>query len=77
VAAPARRALGHAGAAAVQSQARRDARPAHEARRAEAALLRAQGLTLAEIGARLGVSRQAVHEMLSRAAGAEELDGAR
>jgi general stress protein YciG len=45
-----------------------------EARRAEAARLRAEGLTLAEIGRRLGVKRQAVHEILRRVAGA---DGAR
>jgi transcriptional regulator with XRE-family HTH domain len=35
-------------------------------RRAQAAKLRSQGLTEAEIGARLGITRQAVHVLLTR-----------
>ena len=47
-------------------------RPVDEGRRAAAVRLRAAGLTLAEIGERLGVTRQAVQQRLARAAGAEE-----
>lgn len=43
---------------------RRDARTA--ARRTTALELRAQGLTLEAIGARLGITRQSVHELLRR-----------
>ena len=50
-------------------------RPADEARRAEAVRLRVKGLTLAEIGRRMGVSRQAVQLMLSRAIGAAGTGG--
>ena len=42
-----------------------------EDRHAEAVRLRAAGLTLAQIGERLGVTRQAVQQRLARAAGAE------
>ena len=42
-------------------------RPADEGRRAEVMRLRGKGLTLAEIGRRLGVTRQAVAIMLARA----------
>jgi len=45
-------------------------RPVGEDRHAEAVRLRAAGLTLAEIGERLGVTRQAVQQRLARAAGA-------
>jgi len=44
----------------------RSSRP-NDARRAEVARLQAEGLTLAEIGERLGVTRQAVQSMLDRA----------
>ena len=40
---------------------------ADEARRAEMARLRDQGLTLTQIGGRLGVSRQCVQELLAKA----------
>jgi DNA-directed RNA polymerase specialized sigma24 family protein len=43
---------------------RRAGRPPKPARRQAAARLRADGLTLAEIGRRLGISRQAAHQML-------------
>ena len=46
-------------------------RPADDSRRSEVVRLRAEGLTLAEIGRRLGVSRQAVQLMLSRVAGTQ------
>jgi DNA-binding NarL/FixJ family response regulator len=42
----------------------RRGRPADTARRALVAQLREQGLTLAEIGRRLGISRQAVFQLL-------------
>ncbi len=41
-------------------------RRTNHARLAEMARLRDQGLTLAEIGQRLGVTRQAVHDALLR-----------
>jgi DNA invertase Pin-like site-specific DNA recombinase len=50
----------------------RRGRPTDDAKRAAVVRLRAEGLTLAEIGRRLGVSRQAVQVMLARARGAEE-----
>jgi len=53
----------------------RRGRQADVARRAEVVRLRAEGLTLAEIGRRLGVSRQAVQLMLARARGAEGRPG--
>src|SRR5262249_38444096 len=45
----------------------RRGRPPDKARRAAAGRRRAAGLTLAEIGRRLGVTRQAVQSMLARA----------
>jgi hypothetical protein len=42
----------------------RRGRPRHDARRVLAADLRARGLTLAEVGRRLGVSRQAAWQLL-------------
>jgi hypothetical protein len=50
-------------------------RPPDLARRAEVSRLRADGVTLSEIGRRLGVTRQAVSDMLRRIAGDD--DGAR
>jgi hypothetical protein len=47
---------------------RRQGRKRDQDRRAKVAELRARGLSLAEIGARLGVSRQAVSSMLQRIA---------
>jgi DNA-binding transcriptional regulator LsrR (DeoR family) len=46
---------------------RRGQRKEPASRRREAVRLRAQSLTLAEIGRRLGVSRQAVSQMLRQA----------
>ena len=51
-------------------------RKADERKRAKVVRLRAAGLTLAEIGRKLGVSKQAVHLMLARAAGAKGDDEA-
>jgi hypothetical protein len=47
----------------------RRGRRAQPGRRRQAARLRARGLTLAEIGRRLGVSRQAVQHLLRKATG--------
>jgi hypothetical protein len=47
------------------------------AKQAEAVRLRAEGLTLAEIGRQLGVVKQTVHTMLARARWAAEAQGQR